>query len=115
MADAEGFDAGPDMYAQAAQEAFDAQERAEQARRQARAAQRAAADSLERSAESQDRTARTFEEAASHSGSGRDDYHQHAACHRRYAEEDRLMADRLRRMAESDSASDPKQPEDRRR
>jgi hypothetical protein len=75
--------------------------RAEQAFLRARAAQRSAVTSLDQSANSQDRTAKAFEDAAEgeRREPRRDKYLAYAARHREFAQEDRAMADRLRRIA----------------
>jgi hypothetical protein len=61
---------------------------------------------MERSAASQDRVAKAYEEVAAHN-QRRDEYLKHAARHREFAQEDRLMAEGLRRMAESDWTGNP--------
>lgn len=78
-------------------------QRAEQARQSADAARRlaadsvhAAAESLALSADSQDRTAQAFEDAAGRGGRHGEFFRVHAVDHRRFAEEDRRMAQELR-------------------
>ena len=73
-------------------------QRTEEVLRRTRAAQRAAADSVDKSADSHERTAKSYEELAERTGR-QDDYLKHAARHRKFAHEDRLMAERLRQMA----------------
>jgi urocanate hydratase len=92
-----------DAHWRATEEAAYVARRAEGLRQQVRAAQRSAADSLDRSAVSQDRAARIYEQLADNRERG-DEYSEHAARHRQFAREDRVMAQRLREMAESDSA-----------
>ncbi|WP_155764371.1 hypothetical protein [Mycobacterium colombiense] len=88
---------------QAVAQAVIAGQRAEQARQAAEAARRlaansvqAAAESLALSADSQDRTAQAFEDAADRGGRRGAFLRAHAAEHRRFAEEDRRMAQQLR-------------------
>ncbi len=95
-----GAEHGADAQATAEERVLRASHKAAQARRDARDAQRSAAESLERSAQSQEQTAQAYEEAAKRTG--RDDYVEHAARHRKYAHEDHVMAEELRRMAEAD-------------
>jgi hypothetical protein len=83
------------------EDAIRVSEEADRVRQLVKATQRAAADSLHKSAVSQDRTAKSYEDLAEHSGRP-NDYLEHAARHREFAEEDRRMAGRLRRMADSD-------------
>jgi hypothetical protein len=84
-----------------AEQAFRASQRAELARRDVRAAQRSAAASLDGSADSHERTANAYAEAAERGDRRKDDCLEHAARHRAFAQEDRQMAERLRRMAEA--------------
>jgi hypothetical protein len=72
-------------------------ERVQQVRRQMKASQRSAADSVEKSADSHDRAAKSYEKLAE--CSVRDEYLEHAARHRAFAQEDRRMAEQLRSMA----------------
>ena len=58
-----------------------------------------AAKSLANSADSQDRTADVVEEAAELSGSRREELRATAARHRSFAQDDRRMAEQLRRTA----------------
>ena len=69
----------------------------EQMRQRTKAAQRSAAESFEKSADSHDRTAKSYEKLAE-LGEG-DEYLERAARHRGFAQEDRQIAERLRRMA----------------
>ena len=115
MANAEnGVPANPYPHVWGAEEAFRTGQRAEQARRDASSAQRSAAHSLDNSAASHDRTAKAYEEAAKHSVLAEDEYRQHAARHREYARDDRLMAVRLRRMAEDGWTGNADEPGHRR-
>jgi hypothetical protein len=61
---------------------------------------------MDKSADSHERTAKAYEEAAEHSVLSKDEYLRHAARHRDYAREDRRMAERLRRMADSGEPDD---------
>ncbi|OBJ35685.1 hypothetical protein A5621_16845 [Mycobacterium colombiense] len=77
-------------------------QRAEQPRQAAEVARRLAADSVQAaaaslalSAQSQDRTAQAFEDAADRGGRRCAFLRAHAAEHRRFAEEDRRMAQEL--------------------
>jgi hypothetical protein len=113
MVDADnGRLAQPDRRPWGADEAVRAVHRAEQARRQVNAAQRAAADSLDASAASHERTAKAYQESAEHRDRRDDEYLDHAARHRSFAEEDRRMATRLRRMAEINSLDNAAPPWD---
>ena len=76
-------------------------QRVETARRQAGQAQLAAAQAVDKSADCHDRAARSYEQLAEGGGRG-DEYLEHAAVHREFAQEDRRMAQRLRQDAESD-------------
>ena len=109
-----GLLAQPDRPPWTAEEAFVAIQRAEQARRQMRAAQRSAANSMDDSAASRERTAKAYEEAAEHRDLRDDEYLEHAARHREFAREDRLMPERLRRMAEINSIGNAAMQWDRR-
>ncbi len=71
----------------------------ERARKGAVAAQRSAAESLRKSAESQDRIANMYQDRAE-SASFHDDDVDHAARHRNFAREDRMMSERARRSVE---------------
>ena len=94
-----------DPYLWAEGQAFRAVHRAEQARERVRVAQRSAADSLEKSAASQERAANVYEEAAEQRDPvDREECQEHAARHHAFAQEDRRIAQQLRRMAESDPA-----------
>ena len=98
-------DRGPDSGEQLwlSGDAFRVVEQAERVRQQVRAAQRVTAHQLNTSADSHDRTARSYEDLAKHAAhrDRRDVYLQHAARHRKFAEEDRRMAAQLRQMGES--------------
>jgi hypothetical protein len=93
----DGTDSSPDAksnpHLQAVAELF----RIEQALQQTKAAQRSAAESFEKSADSHDRAAKSYEKLAE-LGEG-DEYLERAARHRGFAQEDRQIAERLRRMA----------------
>ncbi len=91
---------GADTLAAAEERAVAASLKAAQARQDARDAQRLAADSVQRSAESQEQTAQAYEEAARRTG--RDDYLERAARRRRDAQQDRLITEKLRQMADAD-------------
>ncbi len=82
-----------------AEQAFHASRRVERVRRQTKAAQRSAADSFDKSADSHDRTARSYEKLAALTAGGTENL-ERAARHREFAEEDRGIAERLRRMAD---------------
>ena len=69
-----------------------------QVRRKTKAAQRSAAESFDKSAESHDRTAKSYEKLAELAGG--DEYREHAARHRAFAQEDPGIAEQLRKMAE---------------
>jgi hypothetical protein len=96
-----GLQAEPDLQVWGANDALRTGQRAERAWRLARAAQRSAARSFDHSADSHERTADAYEEAVKHGGRQGDECRQHAARHREFAREDRLMARRLRRMADT--------------
>src|SRR5262245_38803667 len=87
-----------------AEQAGEVGQRIERARQKANAAQRFAAACMRKSAESQHRIAKMYKERAEH-GLFHDDAVEHdhdldhAASHRRYAEDDRRMAGRLRKNA----------------
>lgn len=83
-----------------------ASQRVETMRRAVKKAQRSAAASFERTADCQDGAASTYEQVA-RSSAWPDDYGKHAARHREFAQEDREIAQRLRHMAQGDSAGDP--------
>ncbi len=72
-------------------------QQAEQVRQRTKVAQRSAAEGLDKSADSHDRAALSYEQLAETGDDGASD---HAARHREFAEEDRRIADQLRRMAE---------------
>ena len=95
--------AEPDSHLKVTAEEASRVDLREQAWRQASAAQRWAL-SLQRSAESQDRVAKSYEELGGCS-ERRDEYLQHAARHRRFAQEDRWMAQQLRRIKATDGLS----------
>lgn len=80
----------------AGQRAEHARQAAEVAGRLAADSVRAAAESLALSADSQDRTAQAFEEAADRGGPRGAFLRAHAAEHRRFAVQDRRMAEELR-------------------
>jgi hypothetical protein len=109
-----GFLAQPDRPPWGAEQAILAIQRAERGRRQVMAAQRSAADSVDESAASHERTAKAYEKAAEHRDRPDDEYLQHAARHHAFAQEDRQMAERLRRMAEINSIDNAPKPWDRR-
>ena len=94
----DGTDSSPDAksnpHLQAVAELF----RIEQALQQTKAAQRSAAESFDKSADSHDRTAKSYEKLAELAGG--DEYREHAARHRAFAQEDPGIAEQLRKMAE---------------
>ena len=95
-------DRDPDVGARldlAADNAFRARHNAEASRHKAMAAGRAAAASLRRSADSQERIAKAYERVAEN-GVRPDEYREHAAVHRSFAQEDHRMAERLRKLME---------------
>jgi len=67
---------------------------------------------MRKSADSQARIAQAYEEAAAHSNR-RDEYLEHAAQHRKFAQEDYLMARQLRQMADADLTENPGPPFER--
>jgi hypothetical protein len=99
----EDYELEASEHLQAIAQAVIAGQRAEQARQSAETARwlaadsvHAAADSLALSADSQDRTAQAFEDAAGRGGRLGDFFRVHAVDHRKFAEEDRRMAQELR-------------------
>lgn len=99
----EDFELEASEHLHAVAQAVIAGRRAEQARQSAEAARRFAADSVHAAAESlalsagsQDRTAQAFEDAADRGGRLGAFFRAYAVDHRRFAEEDRRMAQELR-------------------
>jgi hypothetical protein len=86
-----------DPHLQFAEIAFRSGQLAERLQREVRKSQRSAAESFAKSADSHDRTAKSYEKLAELGEV--DEYLEHAACHRAFAQEDRRIAERLRRMA----------------
>lgn len=80
-----------------AEYAFRIGQHAERARARTMVAQRSAAESFEKSAESHDRVAKSYESLAE-LGEGYE-YRERAVRHLAFAQEDRRIAERLRRMA----------------
>lgn len=88
-----------DSSREVTEQIFRVAQRVETMRRQAGEAQQAAADSFDKSADSHDRTASSYEKLANRA-TYQNDYLEHAARHRDYAQEDHRIAQRLRQISE---------------
>jgi hypothetical protein len=93
------LEVAPVLQVRAAADASRVRRRVEQIRLHTKEAQRSAACSFEQSADCHDRTAASYDRLAEATHCG-ENYREHAARHREFAEEDRRLAVRLRRMAD---------------